>query len=302
MDQIKAEYADVFSGDGCLEGEYQLEIDSSVKPVQLPKRRVPAAMMKPLKAELQDLQRRGIITPVECSTNWINGMVVVQKQNGKLRVCIDPRPLNKALKRTHFPLPTIEDILPDLSKAKVFTVCDVKSGFWHVKLDEESGFRTTFPTPFGRYRWLRLPMGISPAPEVFQRRLTQALEDLPGLYIIADDVLITGQGETQDMAQRDHDEKLRLFLNRCKQKNIKLNSDKFKLRQKEATYIGHLLTADGLKIDPEKVRAIGHMPKPTDVKGVQRLLGMVNYLAKFYFFLFFILFLSATQAADTQRL
>ena len=145
-------------------------------------------------------------------------------------------------------------------------------------------------------------MGISPAPEVFQRRLTQALEDLPGLYIIADDVLITGQGETQDMAQRDHDEKLRLFLNRCKQKNIKLNSDKFKLRQKEATYIGHLLTADGLKIDPEKVRAIGHMPKPTDVKGVQRLLGMVNYLAKFYFFLFFILFLSATQAADTQRL
>ena len=125
MDQIKAEYADVFSGDGCLEGEYQLEIDSSVKPVQLPKRRVPVAMMKPLKAELQDLQRRGIITPVECSTDWINGMVVVQKQNGKLRICIDPRPLNKALKRSHFPLQTIEDILPDLSKAKVFTVCDV---------------------------------------------------------------------------------------------------------------------------------------------------------------------------------
>ena len=102
MDQIKAEYADVFSGDGCLEGEYQLEIDSSVKPVQLPKRRVPVAMMKPLKAELQDLQHRGIITPVECSTDWINGMVVVQKQNGKLRVCIDPRPLNKL----HTSLPT----------------------------------------------------------------------------------------------------------------------------------------------------------------------------------------------------
>ncbi|KAJ8375050.1 hypothetical protein SKAU_G00056300 [Synaphobranchus kaupii] len=86
MGQIQAEYADVFTGDGCLEGEYTIEVDNTVKPVQLPKRRVPVAMMKPLKDELQDLQRRGIITPVECSTDWISGMVVVQKQNGKLRV------------------------------------------------------------------------------------------------------------------------------------------------------------------------------------------------------------------------
>ena len=88
-------------------------------------------------------------------------------------------------------------------------------------------------------------MGISPAPEIFQRKLTQALEDLPGLYIIADDVLITGQGETQEAAERDHNEKLRLFLARCRQKGIKLNGDKFKLRQKETTYIGHRLTAEG---------------------------------------------------------
>ncbi|CAM4713618.1 unnamed protein product [Leuciscus chuanchicus] len=281
MEQIKDEYADVFTGDGCPEGEYKIEVDKTVRPVQLPKRRVPVSMMKPLKAELQHLQRRGIITPVECSTDWISGMVVVQKQNGNPRVCIDPRPLNKALKRSHFPLPTIEDILPDLSKAKVFTVCDVKSGFWHVKLHEESSYLTTFATPFGRYRWLRMPMGISPAPEVFQRKLTQALDDLPGLYIIADDVLITGQGESQEAAEQDHDRKLRLFLHRCRQQNIKLNAEKFKLRQNEASYIGHRLTADGLKVDPEKVRAITQMPRPADVKSVQRLLGMVCYLAKF---------------------
>ncbi|KAF0024606.1 hypothetical protein F2P81_023408 [Scophthalmus maximus] len=256
MEQIKAAYAEVFTGDGCLEGEYKIEVDSTVKPVQLPKRRVPVAMMKPLKDELQDLQCRGIITPVECSTDWISGMVVVQKQNGKPRVCIDPRPLNKALKCSHFPLPTIEDILPDLSKAKVFTVCDVKSGFWHVKLEEVSSYLTTFSPPFGRYQWLRMPMGISTAPEIFQRKLTQALDHLPCLYIIADDVLITGEGETQEAAERDHDEKLRLFLNQCKQKNIKLNADKFKLRQKEVAYIGHLLTADGLKIDPEKCEVL----------------------------------------------
>lgn len=281
MEQIKTSYADVFTGDGCLGGKYKMEVDSTVKPVQLPKRRVPVALMKPLKEELRDLQHRGIITPVECSTDWISAMVVVQKQNGKPRVCIDPKPLNKALKRSHFPLPTIEDILPDLSKAKVFTVCDVKSGFWHVQLEEESSYLTTFATPFGRYRWRRMPMGISPAPEIFQRKLTQALDNVPGLYIIADDILITGQGETQEEAERDHDEKLKQFLDRCREKNIKLNAEKFRLRQKETTYIGHRLTTDGLKADPEKVRAIGQMPAPTDVKAVQRLIGMVNYLTKF---------------------
>lgn len=271
----------LFMGDGCLEGEYKIEIDNTVKPVQLLKRRVPVSMMKPLKEELQDLQRRGIIAPVERSMNWISNMVVVQKPSGRLRVCIDPRPLNRALKCSHFPLPTIDDILPEMSKAKVFTVCDVKSGFWHVKLEEESSYLTTFSSPFGRYRWLRMPMGISPAPEIFQRKLTFALEGLPGIYIIADDVLITGQGETQELAERDHDEKLKAFLARCREKGIKLNADKLKLKQREVSYIGHLLTSDGLKIDPDKVRAITHMSKPTDVKGVQRLLGMVNYLSKF---------------------
>ena len=282
MQQIKKEYSDVFTGDGCLEGEYRIEIDERVEPVKLPKRRVPVAMMTPLKLELQDLQRREIIAPVEKSTDWISSLVTVQKQNGKLRICIDPQPLNKALKRSHFPLPTIDDILPDLSRAKVFTVCDVKHGFWHVKLEEESSYLTTFATPFGRFRWLKMPMGISPAPEIFQRMLTQALEGLPGIYLIADDVLITGEGDTQEMAYKDHDEKLRQFLSRCREKNIKLNAEKFQLRQQEVPYIGHLLTADGLQIDPEKVRAVSDMPPPTDVKGVQRLMGMVNYLAKFY--------------------
>ena len=276
MQQIKKEYSDVFTGDGCLEGEYRIEIDERVEPVKLPKRRVPVAMMTPLKLELQDLQRREIITPVEKSTDWISSLVTVQKQNGKLRICIDPKPLNKALKRSHFPLPTIDDILPDLSRAKVFTVCDVKHGFWHVKLEEESSYLTTFATPFGRFRWLKMPMGISPAPEIFQRMLTQALEGLPGIYLIADDVLITGEGDTQEMAYKDHDEKLRQFLSRCREKNIKLNAEKFQLRQQEVPYIGHLLTADGLQIDPEKIRAVRDMPPPTERRSILQAQGQYS--------------------------
>lgn len=138
MDDIKKEYADVFQEDGCLEGVYRMEADPKVTPVKLPKRRVSVAMMAPLKAELTDLQQRGIITPVDYSTEWISRLVIIRKPSGNLRICINPRPLNRALKRCHFPLPTIDDILPDLSRAKVFTVCDVKNGFWHVTLDEES--------------------------------------------------------------------------------------------------------------------------------------------------------------------
>ncbi len=220
MEQTTSEFTDVFTGDGCLPDNYKIEIDHEVEPVKLPKRRVPIAMMGQLKEERNNLQERGIIAPVEQSTDWISSLVVIKKPNGKLRICIDPRPLNKALKMSNFPLPTIEDILPELSKARVFTVCDVKNGFWHVQLDDPSSYLTTLATPFGRYRWLRMPMGISPAPEVFQRLLNQALKGLQGMHIIADDVLITGEGETVEMAYKDQDRKLRLFLDRCRQKNI----------------------------------------------------------------------------------
>ncbi len=124
-------------------------------------------------------------------------------------------------------------------------------------------------------------MGISPAPEVFQRKLNQALEGLQGIYVIADDILITGEVETLEKANQDHDDKLRALLNRCRENNIKLNAEKLQLRRSEVPYIGHLLTADGLSVDPKKARAVRDMTRPTDVKGIQRFLSMINYLSKF---------------------
>lgn len=121
-EQIKQEYSDVFQGDGCLPGKLKLEVDERVEPVQLPKRRVPVALYKPLKEELSGLEKRRMIKAVEKSTDWISSLIVVKKPSGKLRVCIDPKPLNKALKRSHYPLPTIEDVLPDLNRARVFSV------------------------------------------------------------------------------------------------------------------------------------------------------------------------------------
>ena len=210
----------------------------------------------------------------------MSSLVTVVKP-GKLRICIDPKHLNENIKRSHYPLPTIEDLLPDLSKAKIFSVVDAKNGFWHVELDDESSYLTTFNTPFGRCRWLRMPFGISSAPEEYQRRQDQTVEGLPGVRSIIDDILIYGEGDTEEEAISDHDVKFRALMERCKERNLKLNKDKLSLKMKEVKFIGHLMTSKGLKPDPAKVRAILDMPKPTNVSGVRRIIGFVTYLSKF---------------------
>ena len=106
-------------------------------------------------------------------------------------------------------------------------------------------------------------------------------ENLPGARTVADDIIIYSEGDTVEAATVDHDRKLKAFFDRCRKRNIKINKDKFMLREKEMPYIGHLLTAKGVKPDQEKIAAITNMEKPTDVKGLQRLLGMANYLTKF---------------------
>ena len=222
-----------------------------------------------------------MLEPVEGPTDWISSLVVVRKPNGTPRICLDPKPLNRALKRSHYPMPTIEDLIPQLSEAKVYTVCDLQNGFWHIALDHESSLLTTFGTPFGWFRWKRVPFGISPAPELFQRRLQSAINDLPGVYTIADDVLIVGEGDTHETACQDHDKKLASFLDRCRVRGIRLNRNKIKLRLPEVKCMGHILTPNGLKADPDKLKVILKMENPTDVAGVPRLIGTVNYLARF---------------------
>ena len=277
-----SEFDDIFLGEGKLEGELHLELDRTVSPVSLPVRKFSFAMKEPLKQELDRLVKTGILIPVDVPTDWISSMVVVKKSNGKIRLCIDPKPLNQALKRNqYYPLPVIDDLLPRLVNAKVFSVVDAKNGFWHVQLDSESSLLTTFGTPWGRFRWTRLPFGISPAPEEFQRRLECALEGLDGVKPIFDDILVFGVGETQAEALSDHDAKLKALFERCRTKSIKLNKDKLKLRCKEVKFMGHVICQDGLKPDPDKVQGIAEMPTPSSKQDVKRLLGMVNYLQKF---------------------
>ena len=108
-----------------------------------------------------------MIKKQEEPTDWVNSMVIVETPK-KMRICIDPGDLNKAIKREHFPMKTIEEVIQNMPGAKVFSKLDATSGYWQLKLDEESSKLCKFNTPFGRYRFLRVPFGIVSASEIFQ--------------------------------------------------------------------------------------------------------------------------------------
>ena len=169
---------------------------------------------------------------------------------------------------------TIEDVISYMPNAKFFTILDAKAGFWQIPLDEESMKYTTFNSPFGRFQFMRLPFGLNSSAEVFQRTMEQLFSGYP-CSIIVDDILVSGS------TIQEHDENLQKVLKRCKEVNLKLNKQKCKVRVQEVSYVGHILTKDGVKPDASKIQAITAMPPPEDKKGIQRLLGMTNYLSKF---------------------
>ena len=196
----------------------QLEIETyGVRLVQCSAKPVPVALKDRIKKGLQKLVDQGVLAKVDRPTNWASRLVVTEKKEGNnLRFCIDPRPLNKALERKIHRLPIIENILPELSKAKVFSKFDLKSGYLHCELNEESSLLTTTNTQFGRYRWKRLPFGLKDSSEIFQRRLQQALERLEGIECVADDIILYGVGETKEEADKNNDMRLKALLQRCR--------------------------------------------------------------------------------------
>ena len=175
-------YKDVFNGElGCLAGTERLEVNPEVVPVKMPLRKVPISVQNRLEEEIRRLETLGVIEKITEPTDWVSGLVVAEKKNGKLRICIDPKPLNKALRRRTYPMPTMEDVLPRLNKAKVFTVCDVKNGFWHVQLEEQSSVPTCSVTSRIRFdrriEWKIVQCG--PLPVAAGRGLSKARSSGP---------------------------------------------------------------------------------------------------------------------------
>ena len=150
---------------------------------------------------------------------------MVRKPNGDVRICLDPVDLNKAVKREHYPLKTVEEVAANMSEAKVFSTLDATSGFYHIKLAEESTWLTTFNTPCGRFKFERLPFGLVSAPEVFQRAVSKMLEDIEISEVIVDDLLVCGKNT------EDHDHTLKQVLKRAAKNDLRLNEQKCKFQR-----------------------------------------------------------------------
>ena len=195
---ILKEYADVFTGIGTLPGPaYHIELKEDYNPVRNPPRSVPVGMQDAYKAELERLQQEDVIIEVNHYTEWVNSIVPVQKPDGCIRLYIDTRNLNMAVKRNPYYMRTLDDILPQLLKAKTISMGDATSGYWHVPLDLAYSLLTTFSTPYGKFRWLKLPFGLKNCFRRISRRLDRVLALVPNTIGIADDIVIYGENEIE---------------------------------------------------------------------------------------------------------
>ena len=151
----------------------------------------------------------------------------------------------------------------------------MKDAYWHVKLTPESSLLTSFHTPWGRKRFLRMPFGISSASEIMQKRNEETFGDINGVHVIADDLIIAARDE------QEHDRILRTVLQKAREKGVKFNKNKIQFKVSTVTYMGYVVTANGLQPDEQKIVAVVDMPPPTDVSSLQRLLGMSRYLSQY---------------------
>ena len=269
------EFSDIFEGIGCLPGEYKIELQSNAHPVVHAPRKLPLVLKEQVKSKLEEMQKQGIIAKVEGPTDWVSSMTVVKKANGDLRICLDPKDLNDAIKREHFKLPTLDEITSNLSGAKYFSTLDAKQGFWQIKLNKESSNLCTFNTVFGRFKFLRMPYGISSASEIFHKRLYEHFDDLEGVILFVDDLLVYSK------TKEEHDKRLRDVLQRCREINIKLNRQKCKICLTEIKYLGHKISQSGICPDESHTSAIRNMPTPKNTKDLERFLGLITYVGKF---------------------
>ncbi len=267
------EYSDLFQGLGCLSGEHTIRMDKNVPPVGHPCRKVPFTLQKPLKAELDRMENLIVIEKVDEPTEWVSSLIIVEKKNRKPRVCMDLRDLNRAIKREHFKLPTREEIMSQFANAKYFSKLDASSGFWQLKLDGASSRLCTFNSPFGRYRFL--PFGVASAPELYHKTIHMIYEHLEGVDTSMDDIIVW------ESTKAEHDMRLKKVLEATRKANLKLNKEKCQLGVKELTFMGHILSSEGIRPDPREVSAIENMPMPKCKKDAQRFTGMINYMGKF---------------------
>ncbi|MCP3662607.1 MAG: DDE-type integrase/transposase/recombinase [Gammaproteobacteria bacterium] len=281
LQEFLCSYRDIFAGSssdlGCFPDVEHTIDTGDAAPIRQRPYRIPASQQAEVEKQFAEMAEAGVVEP--SSSPWSSPLVIVPKKDSSARLCVDFRRLNAVSRKDVFPLPLIQDVLDRLSGAKLFTSLDMQSGYWQLKVAEKDRPKTAVVLPNSLWQFVRMPFGLCNAPATFQRAMHQVLLGLqPHVALVyLDDIVIYSANF------EEHLEHLAQVLDRFRQYNLKLKLKKCNFGQSELDFLGHLVTAEGLKPNPAKVQAVNEMPPPGDVSGVRRFLGMAGYYRRFVY-------------------
>lgn len=271
------EYDDLFRDElGLYKYEkINLDISPQVKPVFCKPRQIPFAFREAVDKELDELEKRGVISLVE-NVEWGTPLVPVVKHDGKIRLCADYKvTVNKYLQDVKHPMPRIEELFAALQGGVRYTKLDFICAYNQLELTDETKKLLCWSTHRGIYLLNRLPYGTKPACAIFQKKVEKVLQGAEGVINFMDDIVVTGRN------REEHLKNLREVLERLYRAGFRLNLKKCKFFQPQIKYLGHIINNEGLHKDPEKIRAIVECPCPQDVSQIKSYLGMIQYYGKF---------------------
>lgn len=255
--------------------EFIIEVAPGTQPISKTPYRMSPAEMKELKVQLQDLLDKGFIRP--SVSPWGAPVLFVKKKDGTLRLCIDYRELNKVTIKNKYPLPRIDDLFDQLQGAQVFSKIDLRSGYHQLKVKADDVEKTAFRTRYGHYEFLVMPFGVTNAPAAFMDLMNRVFKPYLDEFVVVfiDDILIYSK------SAEAHEDHLRLILQTLREKKLYAKLKKCEFWLQEVAFLGHVVTKEGVSVDPHKVEAIVNWPTPTNVTEVRSFMGLSRYYRRF---------------------
>ncbi|MCG8048682.1 MAG: RNase H-like domain-containing protein, partial [Candidatus Thiodiazotropha endolucinida] len=278
--QVLENWPDVFSTSPTDLGRTDL-VKHKIKltdytPFKDPYRRIPPSMYEEVRLHIKEMLEADAIRPSE--SPFSSNVVLVRKKDGSLRFCIDFRKLNSRTIRDAYTLPRIDDTIDTLIGSKYFSKLDLRSGYWQVEVEEEDKHLTAFTVGnLGFFECQRMAFGLTNAPASFQRLMERCMGDmnLKECLIFLDDILIFSE------TFEDHLDRLEAVFSRLQQHGLKLKPSKCEFFKTSVSYLGHVVSQDGVETDPDKLKALTSWPVPQNVKQLRSFLGFTGYYRRF---------------------
>jgi hypothetical protein len=254
---------------------HEIKTYPGVKPVRQKLRPVHPKKTAAIKAEVEKLLKSGFIYPVPL-TEWVSNIVLVAKKQGTIRVCVDYRDLNKACPKDNYPTPFIDQIIDNCAGNVIFSFMDGFSGYNQIDILPADQHKTTFIFPWGTFSYRKLPFGLKNVGATFQRAMSYAFHDIKHIVEPYLDDLPAHSSNRQD-----HIGHLRAIFLRCRFYRIRLNPHKCIFVVESGRLLGFVVSKDGIRVDPLKIKAILALPPPNNLTQLQSLQGKANFLRRF---------------------